>query len=180
MAVLAWLYRDKKTSLPYLGEELVIKVWCLLKKDKEKKDKEDLLPLASLPLIIKLWALEYSGQHDACLLALLWTLQASYSNKSLPITCHLTELLSALRYKGLWYWSSSESQKWHLNGFTMKKGQWKWERLDNFLHNEAVDLTTIVIIKCTETMDASASWEQYITSVISLPKPQNLNLIIRK
>ena len=44
MTVPAWLNRDKKTSLPYQGEELVMEV-CLLKKHKEKKDKENLLPL---------------------------------------------------------------------------------------------------------------------------------------
>ena len=45
MTVPAWLNRDKKTSLPYQGEELMMEVWCLLKKHKEKKDKEDLLPI---------------------------------------------------------------------------------------------------------------------------------------
>ena len=38
MTVLAWPYKDKKTSLPYLREELMMETWHLLKKDK------DLLP----------------------------------------------------------------------------------------------------------------------------------------
>ena len=48
MTVLAWPYSDKKTSLPYLGEELMKETWHLFKKDK------DLFPFASLPLIIKM------------------------------------------------------------------------------------------------------------------------------
>ena len=59
MTVLAGPYRDKKTSLPYLGEELMRETWCLL-----KKDKEDLLPLPSLPVIMKMQPTEYSGQWE--------------------------------------------------------------------------------------------------------------------
>ena len=45
----------------------------------------------------------------------LWTLQASYSNKSFfSLTLPLAEFLSELRHKGMWCRSSLEPWKWHL------------------------------------------------------------------
>ena len=49
MTVLAWSYRDKKTSLPNVEEELMIEAWHLLKKEEGGP-----LPLLTFPLIIKL------------------------------------------------------------------------------------------------------------------------------
>ena len=47
---------DKQISLPNLGEEMMMEMGRLL-----KKDKEDLLPLPSLSLIIKMETTNYSG-----------------------------------------------------------------------------------------------------------------------
>ena len=47
---------NKQTSLPNLGEEMMMEMGRL-----HKKDKEDLLPLSSLSLIIKMETTNYSG-----------------------------------------------------------------------------------------------------------------------
>ena len=46
---LAWPRRDKKTPLLNLEKELMVKIWRLL-----KKDREGLLSFPTFPLIIKL------------------------------------------------------------------------------------------------------------------------------
>ena len=99
---LAWPCRDKKTPLLNLEEELIMEAWHLF-----EKDKEVLLSLPTFLLIIKLYRV-LGVWHPLALL--LVSLTRAYPSISLLLYHFASHwILSVLRQKGLWYWSSLEA-----------------------------------------------------------------------
>ena len=110
---LAWPYRDRKTPLPYLEEELMLEAWWLLKKNK--------LFFSSL---LFLWLLYYSpGNSQGMALFHLPTWKPHKRpfliNHFLSIALSLAEFFSVLRHQGLWCWSASEPSRMTPVGFIM-------------------------------------------------------------
>ena len=94
ITVLAGPCKDKKTPLPYLGEELMREPWPLL-----KKDKEDLLPRPSLPVRMKMQPSGYSGQWEPAHMGNLQPYTWTNSNKlCVPSRCSCVQLCSPMDY----------------------------------------------------------------------------------
>ena len=95
----------KKTSLPYLGEELMMETWHLLKKDK------DLLPFP-LPSSDLKNVTHWGPRAAQCLIpACEPHKHPILINHFLSSTLPLAEFFLALRQKGLWCQSSLEPLK---------------------------------------------------------------------